>query len=462
MKFPWLPALALLPLFPLNAAGQAAATARAGAPGATVSAQQQGESLGRFLKRMAEASPEEAAAMVDSMADINAATTGEHITAVHAAVAYSRLDILEKLLQRGAETERLMKPGLTPLSAAAMKNDTDAISLLLKHGAQLNHHTEGGVSALKLACAKGNLDAAQVLLAHGADPVPADAEGHTALTLAQEHAGENRVPLMRMLLEHGASPDGQVGEDGWSPLLTAIVSHDLPAAELLLEHGATVDTTGEAGSTPLMMAAGYGYTTLVTRLLEHGASISRQDGDGNDALDHAALGARFTHGISAAACGEELRVQNEAEVDSLATCRLLLQRGANVHHVDASGSTPLIIAARVGEPENVRLLLEHGADVNARNDEGHTPLISALLPTVEKVRLTFSPTTVEARQRTIECITPLFEKLSQIEQTVRLLLEAGADPTLRDASGRSAFDYAASPELRHLLIEVIPAAQASH
>ncbi len=447
---------ALLPLCPLTAAGQAAA-----APAAPPAQGQQQENLGRFLKRLTDASPEQAATMLDSMADINAATSNEHITALHAAVAYDRLDILNMLLQRGALTELLMKPGLTPLSAAAMKNDTDAISLLLKHGAQLNHQTASGVSALKLACAKGNLDAAQVLLAHGADPVPADAEGHTALTLAQEHAGDNRVPLMRMLLEHGASPDSRVGEDGWSPLMTAIVSHDIPAAELLLDHGAAVDSTGEEGSTPLMMAAGYGYTALVEHLLAHGASVSRQDGDGNDALDHAVLGARFTHGIAAVACGERPVVQNEALVNSCATCRLLLQRGATVHHVDASGSTPLIIASRVGEPDNVRLLLEHGADVNARNHEGHTPLISALLPTVEKVRLTFSPTTIEARRRTMEYISPLFETLSRIEQTVRLLLEAGADTTLRDASGRSAFDYAVTPELRALLIQGSPAAHVS-
>ncbi len=458
MRFNPLPILltALLPLLPLSAAGQVEPEA------AAAYAQQQRENLGRFLRRLTMAQPEQAAAMLDSMADINAATPGEHITALHAAVAYDRLDILNMLLQRGARTDLLMKSGLTPLSAAAMKNDTDAISLLLKHGALLNHHTAGGISALKLACAKGNLDAAQVLLAHGADPVPADTDGQTALTLAQEHAGENRVTLMRMLLEHGANPDGQVGEDGWSPLMTAIVCHDLSVAELLLEHGATVDTTGEAGSTPLMMAAGYGYTALVEHLLERGASLTRQDGDGNDALDHAVLGARFTHGISAVACGEEFRIQNSKLVDSAATCRLLLQRGANVHHTDASGSTPLIIASRVGEAENVRLMLEHGADVNAQNHEGHTPLISALLPTAVMWRLTFRPTTIEARQRTIAYIAPLFETNSSIEQTVRLLLEAGADVTLRDASGRSAFDYAATPELRALLIQGAPTAHVTH
>ncbi len=445
-KTPILLLLALLAL-PLPPAAGATRSAQA-----VLSTQPQ-KDLGRFLKRLTEASPSEALLMVDSMADINAATPGDHITALHAAVSYNRLDIMDMLLRRGARTELLMRPGLTPLGAAAMKNDTDAISLLLEYGAQLNHHTPGGVSALKLACAKGNLDAAQVLLAHGADPLPADAEGHTALTLAQEHAGENRVPLMRMLLEHGASPDGQMGKDGWSPLLTAVVNHDIRTAELLLTHGARVDTPGEAGSTPLMMAAGYGYTTLVEQLLAHGASATQQDGDGNDALDHAALGARFTHGLAAAACGEEPGIRNEAEVSSSATCRLLLQRGANVHHTDASGSTPLIIAARMGEPENVRLLLEHGADVNARNHEGHTPLISALLPTADKVRLTFSPNTIEARQRTLESITPLFEQAPSMNETVRLLLNAGADSTLRDNSGRSAFDYATVPALRALLIQ---------
>ncbi len=448
-------ALALLPLLPLTAAGQQAGAARpAAAPRA--------ENLESYLRRLTEAEPEQVPALLDALADINASSPGNHITALHAAVAYNRLDILHQLLERGARTDLLMKPGLTPLSAAAMKNDTDAISLLLQYGAQLNHHTRGGVSALKLACAKGNLDAAQVLLAHGADPIPADSEGHTALSLAQEHAGENRVALMRMLLEHGANPDCRVGADGWSPLLTAVVSHDLPAAELLLEHGASVDTTGDAGSTPLMMAAGYGYTALVRHLLEHGASVLRQDGDGNDALDHAVLGARFTHGVSAAACGEEPVLQNASEVNSAETCRLLLESGASVHHADASGSTPLIIAARVAETENVRLLLAHGADVNARDKEGHTPLISALLPTEDKLRLTFSPTSLEAHERTMECILPLFAPCSHTEQTLRLLLEAGADPTLRDASGRNALDYAATPELRALLQHYISTARVSH
>ncbi len=435
---------AVLALAPLAAPGQQSPTP-APAP--------QQENLGRFLTQLTEASPEQAAAMLDTMADINAATPRERITAVHAAVAYGRLDILHMLLQRGAHTEALMKPGITPLSAAAMKNDTDAISLLLKYGARLNYQTEGGVSALKLACAKGNLDAAQVLLAHGADPTPADEDGHTALTLAQEHAGDNRLPLMLMLLEHGASPDARLGDTGCPPLMTAILSHDIPTANLLLDHGARADADDEHGSTPLMMASAYGYASLVAHLLEHGAELSRQDGDGNDALDHAALGAHFSHILTAVANGDSPGIHNLPDVDSVATCRLLLEHGSSVHHVDATGSTALIIAARVSAPDNVRVLLEHGADVNARNEEGHTALISALLPSEDKLRLMMVTAEGEFQRRAAEYVRPLLEHPARVEETVRLLLEAGADSSLRDASGRNAFDYAKSPELRELLIK---------
>ncbi len=436
--------LACLPLVPLCAAEPAAAQP---------ATQAQPGDLGRFFKQLAEASPEQASGLLDAMADINAATAREHITALHAAIAYDRLDIAQQLLQRGARTDLLMRPGLTPLSAAAIKNDTDAISLLLKHGAALNHHTDGGVSALKLACAKGNLDAAQVLLAHGADTLPADSDGHTALTLAQENAGENRVVLMRMLLEHGATPNVAVGDEHISPLMNAVTCHDLHTAELLLEYGAAADSPGNAGSTPLMMAAGYGYATLVEHLLNHGASISRQDTDGNDALDHAVLGVPFTHGLFAAARGDAINICNAEQVDSAATCRLLLQHGATVSHLDASGSTPLIIAARMGEASSVRLLLEHGAAVNARNHAGHTPLISALLPIEEKLRLTFRPSTLEELGDVLPRIIPLLERAEDIQQTVQHLLNAGADSTLRDNSGRNAFDYASTPELRAMLIQ---------
>ncbi len=449
MKRTWLSLLTLLPLVPLSMAGQE----DAGLSPASSQPRQREESLGHFFKRLTNAPPKQAAEMVAAMPDINAATPGEGITAMHAAVACGRLDILQLLLQRGARTEQIMKPGITPLAAAAMKNDTNAIAMLLKHGAQLNHHTQGGVSALKLACARGNLDAVQVLLAHGADTIPADADGHTALTLVQEQAGENLEPLMLMLLEHGANPNIIVGEEGTPPLVTAILSRDLPVARMLLRFGAQPNFTRKSGGSALMIAAGYGYAELVNELLERGATVSLEDGDGNNALDHAAFGAQFVHALYCIATEEEFSISPQEAVDTLATCKLLLEHGADVHHTDSWGCTPLMLAARAAHPGNIKLFLEHGADVNAKDKEGHTPLIAALLPPTEKLRLSVTADSEEEFRMLERLCSPLFENLPHTEQAVRLLLEAGADPSVKDATGRSALDYASTPALRALLTE---------
>ncbi len=428
------------------------ATAR-GQEQPVTSEQAPGESLGSFFRRLTTARPEQVAALLDSMPDINAATEGDRVTAMHAAIAFERPDILLLLLQRGANTELLMKPGLTPLSAAAMKNDTDAISLLLRHGAELNHETAGGVSALKLACAKGNLDAAQVLLAHGADATTADSEGHTALTLAQEHAGADRLPLMRMLLEHGASPNVQSEEDYHSPLMAALIEHDIPAAELLLQHGAACEAAHSEGHyTPLMLAAAFGYTSLVQQLLDCGAQTGPADNDGNDALDYAVCGALHSHNFIATLYGEKPGLRNPQAVDSVATCRLLLQHGASVRHVDKEGNTPLILAARAGETDIVSLLLEHGADVNAQNQQGHTALISALLPAAERMQLALPQgSDAEDSSRRADFLF-IFERSPQHLRTAQLLLRAGAATDVQDASGHSALDYADTPEWRALLM----------
>ena len=71
--------------------------------------------------------------------------------------------------------------------------------------------------------------------------------------------------------------------------------------------------------------------------------------------------------------------------------RLLIQRGANVNHVDKKGMTPLLYAASIdfGDSTMIDLLLKAGADPKARTKEGltaldlarkykHTHLIAAL------------------------------------------------------------------------------------
>lgn len=80
----------------------------------------------------------------------------------------------------------------------------------------------------------------------------------------------------------------------------AIHKNRIGTAEALIDLGAKVNHTQSNGDTPLMMAAGYGYTDIVRMLLEKGADPAMRTDAGITALDLAITGVgdidRFTIG----------------------------------------------------------------------------------------------------------------------------------------------------------------------
>lgn len=150
---------------------------------------------------------------------------------------------------------------------------------------------------LVAAARQGDARVLEALLSQGADPNQRDARGLTALILSVR-AGS--APAVAVLLKHGADPNLRGGANGWTPLLHAIHKNQLGAAQALLDGGAQVDGRDRSGETPLMMAAGYGDTTLVEMLLAHGADTRAATADGYNVLAAAMGGVadidRFTVG----------------------------------------------------------------------------------------------------------------------------------------------------------------------
>ncbi|MDD2882387.1 MAG: ankyrin repeat domain-containing protein [Rhodoferax sp.] len=90
-----------------------------------------------------------------------------------------------------------------------------------------------------------------------------------------------------------------------------------------------------------------------------------------------------------------------------ALCQLLIRQGADVNK---PGWAPLHYAATNGHLEAMNLLLEENAYIDAASPNGTTPLMMAAL--------------------------------YGTESAVKLLLEAGADPLLKNSQGLSALDFA--------------------
>jgi ankyrin repeat protein len=164
------------------------------------------------------------------------------------------------------------------------RDDVDTLQGLSRRGFDLNTLNAGGEHPLLLAIRADAWKVAAWLVAQPQVKVESRSEaGETPLMLA---AIKGRVGLVRDLIARGA----EVNKPGWTPLHYA-ATHPGPVApelvRLLLEHHAYIDAESPNRSTPLMMAAHYGNTTVVKILLEEGADPLLKNQQGLTAIDFA-------------------------------------------------------------------------------------------------------------------------------------------------------------------------------
>lgn len=144
----------------------------------------------------------------------------------------------------------------------------------------------GGRSPLRASCAAGNTAAVKVLLAHG---VPVDTqELHSGTTALQAAIMLDRADIVDVLVRHGANVNA-VDIHRWTPLHWAIFASDSRIAEMLLEHGATLEDHAHFGGrgTALHFAAGMGDCEKVGLLVKFAADVNAGDYAGRNPLDYA-------------------------------------------------------------------------------------------------------------------------------------------------------------------------------
>jgi uncharacterized protein len=125
--------------------------------------------------------------------------------------------------------------------------------------------------------------------------------------------------------------------------------------------------------------------------------------------------------------------QNSNSEDQRARLITLLKAGADIHATDKNGVTALHHAVRFRSPIAVRTLIEHGANVNqVCRKSGSSPLHRA-------VTATGAPSTAGKHQEALEII--------------RLLIAAGADPSITNKSGLKPADYVKDDTIKSLLKE---------
>ncbi len=126
-------------------------------------------------------------------------------TPVFFAIPRGRVEVLEALLEAGADVNAHDITGLTPLHVAAWWNQTGAAEILLAHGADLEARDDFGSTPLHVAAHQGRPEMIAWLIEHGADIEARNARGLTPLGAARDNRKQNSADK---LLELGALDAG--------------------------------------------------------------------------------------------------------------------------------------------------------------------------------------------------------------------------------------------------------------
>ncbi len=260
-------------------------------------------------------------------------------TPLHRAIEGGNVFCLMLLLSAGADPKIKTPPqghGMNAWHRAAQSDNPALIDALLAHPdhAHMNDTCEMGkthADAFRLALHAGHAATVQRLIDHGVNINGRDTEGHTPLhwLLMHRKTRAEALPMVRLLLRHGA--DGDKAANLW-------------------------------GETPLMVSAKADFPEAMRLLLDKGADVTRRSNYHETALHFAA---------------------HHYTVD---TINVLLDAGADVNAVDRIGQTPLHIAAHHNRRDVVKTLLARGADPLVRDKRGRTPDMICQSPVQEFTR----------------------------------------------------------------------------
>jgi ankyrin repeat protein len=348
--------------------------------------------------------------------------------------------VIEDLLIPRTDDEAVMHAkGWPAWRLAIVRGDNDKAIALLKASTGLENDDDDGGRPLEAAAHYGRLAAAEYLLEHGVR-ITCDEDEYTPLHEAARHG---HYDIVKLLLEKGAPVNAWPYHEEATPLHEAVYGGHTRVAALLLKHSADV-VLAHWGDEPIHSAAARNHVALVRLLLRYGA-------------DPNACGAFY-----------ETPLHHAARAGAVQAMRALIEAGAKVNRRSDDKCAPLYEAAAAGHAEAVKLLLRHDASFGGRDQGDHVPLLDVC-------RAPFPDHWIARWERGMRgglCPPPpeYYDNASKVPpprsnrryyaryvETVRILLEQGINPNVRERETRATpLHYAAlhgDGDIAQLLIE---------
>ena len=341
---------------------------------------------------------------------------GNNYTALHYASGEGDADVVQVLIDAGADIEEKDEKGRSPLHCACVSGALDIVKMLVeagvvRAGAGVFVTDSNGDTCLSLAAYFGHTETVRYLV--GLPEVEinnGNASNYTALHRAGQKACTD---VVRVLIDAGADVDIK-NSDGRCPLHCACETGALDNVKMLVRAGAGVNVTDNKGNTCLTVAAYFGHTETVRYLV----GLPEVEINSGDANNYTAL-----HRAGQKACPDMVRV--------------LIDAGADIDIKNDSGRSPLHCAVQV--LYIVKMLVEAGAGVRDTDNEGDTCLsLAAFFGHTETVRYLVGLPEVDVNHRDSDNSTALHYAVEQSHTDIaQLLIAAGADMDTENTDGRS-------------------------
>ncbi len=269
-----------------------------------------------------------------------------------------------------------------------------------------------------------------------------------------------QIQIIKNWIEQGAEwPDALANEIELPPLnpkavamVSALRAGDRQAfMRQVAEEPTLLNARGPEGSTPFMYAVLYSDAATLERLLKQGTDPNKRNDANATALMWAATDLEKTrllldHGADVNARSDDFRTPlmvAATRQGNIAVVKLLLERSANVNPnpKPADMGSPLVQAGTAGDAEVMQLLIDHGAEVKAAAEP---LLVSAITNRCAKCL-----ELVVAKNPDKEAFTAALAETAYLADvnSIRLLLDHGADVNAFDPTGRTALMYAAVSDL---------------
>jgi len=396
--------------------------------------------------------------LLDAGANVNSPNL-DNQTALMLAVSMGSQDIAKLLVERGADVNAVETfRGQNALMWAAGGNQPEIVDLLLAHGvknvnmraraddwarqmtseprAQFQSRQTGGLTALLYATRSGCLRCAQSLVKAGADINLPNPDGVTPLLNALDN---KRYDIAMFLLDKGANAHTW-DMSGRTPIYVAVDVKTFNAG------GGFGGRGGQGNEFPGARAAAESTIKaddVIKRLLDMGVDTNHQL---TRKRPYGAGRGRFADYDLRGGVGALFVAASRHDHDSI---QALLAHGAEVDLTNVFQMTPLMMAAGMsgtgrgaggggppgpaGDPQaraikTIDLLLDAGANINYRITDSRTHTAKLM-------------SYIAGRDQ--EGRTALFGAAEQgQDRVVKHLLERGADPAIRDATGKTALDLA--------------------